>query len=104
MNNTELLFVGDCLLSSSHWNSDLLSDSVKEEIYESDEFIANLEAPIPDGQARDKFAPSLSISSEGIERLSDIGVTSFTVANNHIMDYGSEGLERTIDVCDHALV
>lgn len=96
MSNSRFVFVGDCLLQSGHWDEVPVSSKIQERLSEADAVIGNLEAPVADGEARPKFAPTLSLEERAIERLTGIGITHFNLANNHIMDYGQTGLQETI--------
>ncbi len=44
-----------------------------------------------------KQGPCLKGSAESIKYLKDIGISHVTCANNHIADYGVEGIVSTID-------
>lgn len=67
---------------------------------DSDIFITNLECPLIDGESlEDKFGPSLKASIKTISILNDLGVNVVTLANNHIMDHGKEGLISSIHHC-----
>lgn len=60
--------------------------------------IINLEAPIVSGNAKpiEKCGPNLKTSPNVIGSLQYAGFNMVTLANNHIMDYGKEGLDETI--------
>jgi len=74
----------------------LVSSEVDKILTRSDGAIVNLEAPIhTETSATSKYGPALSLSGESIDMLGDIGFTSTTLANNHIMDYGYAGLRET---------
>lgn len=62
--------------------------------------ITNLECPITDSKAEiNKSGPNLKSSVNALLPLSYAGFNIVTLANNHIMDYGSEGLKSTIQAC-----
>ena len=69
-------------------------------IRESDISITNLELPlIEGGTPLSKTGPNLKAPSESINALKYAGFNLVTLANNHIMDYGTEGLKSTIRIC-----
>lgn len=58
----------------------------------------NLEGPICKGrQKMKKIGPNLCQGEEAVRVLKRMGCHLVTLANNHIMDYGTEGLNDTID-------
>ncbi|MCI7293683.1 MAG: CapA family protein [Butyricimonas virosa] len=69
-------------------------------IREADYSITNLEAPlIEKGTPIAKTGPNLKAPIKSIEALKFAGISMVTLANNHIMDYGEEGLLLTMDLC-----
>jgi len=67
---------------------------------DSDISVTNLECPlIENGKKIEKSGPNLKASKNSIEALAYAGFDLVTLANNHIMDYGDEGLFSTIDSC-----
>lgn len=67
----------------------------------SDVSIGNLESPlINQGKKILKTGPNLKSSIETVRFLADAGMHTVTLANNHIMDYGPEGLMNTISLCN----
>jgi poly-gamma-glutamate synthesis protein (capsule biosynthesis protein) len=63
--------------------------------------ILNLECPLTDGKAQiDKIGPHLSAPSKSVIGLKKIGVDVVSMANNHILDYGLNGLNDTLSVLD----
>lgn len=62
--------------------------------------IANLESPIiENGDKIPKAGPALKASLKSLTVLEKAGFNLLTLANNHILDYGKEGLESTILEC-----
>lgn len=69
-------------------------------INDSDIAITNLECPLIDkGTPIAKTGPNLKASAKSIEALKYAGFDMVTLANNHAMDYGEEGLRSTIQLC-----
>lgn len=66
--------------------------------YESDFRIVNLESPITDSEQKIlKTGRCIKASNSITNGLKKLEVTHFSLANNHIMDYGVKGLEDTIN-------
>jgi poly-gamma-glutamate synthesis protein (capsule biosynthesis protein) len=62
--------------------------------------ITNLECPLTDdGPGIKKVGPLLRAPANTARTLSDWGFKLVTLANNHIMDYKSDGLVSTINAC-----
>jgi len=69
-------------------------------IKESSLAITNLECPLTESeQTIKKTGPLLKSSLRAADALSFAGFNLVTLANNHIMDYGPDGLDSTIEVC-----
>jgi len=70
-------------------------------IAQADISITNLESPLLEkGTPIAKSGPNLKSPVKSIEALKFAGVSMVTLANNHIMDYGYEGLASTIKLCE----
>lgn len=62
--------------------------------------VVNLECPLTDrGRRIVKTGPHLRSSPRAVNALAYACVDVVTLANNHIMDYGPEGLRDTLEVC-----
>jgi poly-gamma-glutamate synthesis protein (capsule biosynthesis protein) len=69
-------------------------------IRNADFAITNLEAPLLiNGTPIKKTGPAIKAVPETIDALKFAGFNLLTLANNHIMDYGAEGLINTIKLC-----
>lgn len=69
-------------------------------VRESGLAITNLECPLTDdGPGIEKVGPLLRAPANTARTLSDWGFKLVTLANNHIMDYKSDGLASTINAC-----
>lgn len=65
--------------------------------------ITNLESPLIDeGSPIPKTGPNLKSPVNALPVLRDAGFNLVTLANNHIMDYGGEGLVSTMEACTKA--
>ena len=73
-------------------------EEIKPVIERSDYAIVNLEAPIVEGSAHPikKSGPNLKCSNKVIEAIKFAGFGCVTLANNHLNDYGEEGVLNTI--------
>lgn len=80
----------------------LLYGDVLPYIQKADISITNLESPlIDDGIPIPKTGPNLKSPTESVEALKYAGFDMVTLANNHMMDYGAEGLYSTISTCEN---
>lgn len=70
-------------------------------ILNSDLAITNLESPVIDsGKPIQKTGPSIKSAVNTLQILKNAGFNLVTLANNHIMDYGADGLYSTIKECE----
>lgn len=66
----------------------------------ADLIVTNLECPITDMSAQPvRTGPCLRAEANSIKALDYAGIKLVTLANNHIMDYGVEGLYSTLRTC-----
>ncbi|WP_180955479.1 CapA family protein [Bacillus sp. V33-4] len=72
---------------------------------EADIRIANLEAPIVEnpGPPADKLI-RMKQPPDAATWLKDLNVTAVSLANNHMLDWGKEGLEQTCEFLDRAMI
>ena len=83
---------------SSEVNS-ILDQNLMEYLSQPSFKIFNLEMPLTDRVSPIKKAgPALRANAGAINLYKTIGVNLFTLANNHIMDQGIQGLESTISI------
>lgn len=64
--------------------------------------IVNLESPIvesPSAKPIEKCGPNLRCTSKAIDALKFAGFNMVTLANNHLYDFGEEGLKDTLTTC-----
>lgn len=102
----KLLVTGDFFLES--YTSDTPDKSINKYISEdvtallnrSDLAIVNLEAPLTKSVRKiNKTGPSLKMDPSSLLLLKHAGFNLLTLANNHIMDFGEEGLDNTLSLC-----
>ena len=88
-------FTGDIVNTQG---TDFLNKDLVEKIRKCDISVCNLEAPIAKkGDKKEvKVGPTISQNKNSIEQLKEYGFNLFGMANNHIYDYGDNGVENTI--------
>jgi len=90
-----LLILGDFCLENS--GTPVLSPELQNMMDDCDFVSVNLEGPVRcDAEPALKVGPHLMQDSETISLLRGWGVNMLALANNHIMDYGTEGLRETL--------
>lgn len=84
--------------------STIVSDEIKSRIVSSHYSIVNLECPIINdgGEVINKIGPAISNTSYSVSLIKKLGFSCVTLANNHIKDYGGNGVNNTILVCKDA--
>lgn len=99
-NQLKLIIGGDLYVAEGIPTGDIISNNVKNLFEDSDYRLVNLESPICGNTKKNKIlktGPHLRTSKETIQPiLKSLSIDAVTLANNHIMDYGSEGLDETI--------
>ncbi|MEX2461866.1 MAG: CapA family protein [Paenibacillaceae bacterium] len=106
-NLIHLTFVGDILLASgvetlmkkNGYNYPYTD--VKDFLQRPDLTIADLETPITDRGELIKKEYNYRSSPLALPALKEAGIDLVNLANNHVMDYGTEGLLDTFDHLDH---
>lgn len=81
--------------------SEVFSGKIREIIKSADFSFVNFESPIveTDYKPIPKCGPNLRCTKEAAEAVRYAGFTGVTMANNHILDYGTEGLNRSVECC-----
>lgn len=80
----------------------LLYNDILPIIKEVDIAITNLESPLVDGgKPIAKSGPNLKAPVKSIDAIKFAGFDMVTLANNHMMDYGDEGLFSTLQACEN---
>src|SRR5690554_3875466 len=97
----KILITGDLFVSDQYYNSNLIDKSIQDLFSKADYRIVNLEAPITDDKSENKIiktGPHLRMSEQtAISVLNQLNIDGVTLANNHILDYGTKGLLDTFD-------
>ena len=80
---------------------EIFPDSVREIIKSADYSIVNFESPIVEAGYTPipKCGPNLHCSQKAAEAIKYAGFTCATLANNHILDFGADGLRKTVECC-----
>jgi poly-gamma-glutamate capsule biosynthesis protein CapA/YwtB (metallophosphatase superfamily) len=106
MEQIKILFTGDFCpilriekLASSR-QPDLVFNDLLPDFLSSDLSIIDLECPLVEGgKMIEKSGPNIKASPENINLLKFANIRLVAMANNHIKDYGYEGLINTIKLC-----
>lgn len=79
---------------------DVVKD-IRNTLKKADHVLFNLEAPLcKQGTPREKCGANFKIDPVAADGLKEMNFSVAALANNHIMDYGEEGLERTLETLD----
>ena len=84
--------------------AEIFSKDLQQIIASADYSLANLECPVIKRTYKpiDKCGPNLGCGPEAVEAITYAGFSGVTLANNHIFDYGKEGLFETVKCCREA--
>ena len=94
---------GDFCITSQYLSKQLISKSVKALFDDSDLNILNLECPIVNKNNHYKIiktGPHLKTDERILNYLKQLNTNVVTLANNHILDYGLNGLKTTLEHCN----
>ncbi len=101
-NNLSIIIAGDFFVSKNFQGQDLIDKSMLSLFAKADYRIVNLEAPVTDVKAKNKIlktGPHLCTSeATTVPLLKQLKIDMVTLANNHILDYGENGLKDTFKV------
>ncbi|MDB5054156.1 MAG: hypothetical protein JWM44_2206 [Bacilli bacterium] len=104
--SVQMAFVGDVLLASGvetlmkQNGYDYPYKDVKNYLQQPDLTIANLETPVTDRGTEQKKEYIYRSSPLALPALAAAGVDLVNLANNHVMDYGEQGLLDTMEYLD----
>ncbi|WP_170988941.1 CapA family protein, partial [Escherichia coli] len=97
MQNNKIIIGGDVSFDQVKVDEYALSGLSKLSSFlgEAEYSIVNLECPITNSREKiNKIGPNIKCgTNDGTKLLSALNLTHVTLANNHIMDYGYEGLK-----------
>lgn len=79
----------------------LFPEDIREVIKLADFSFVNFESPVVEDGYKPipKCGPNLKCTPEAVEAVCYAGFTGVTMANNHILDFGAEGLRRSVKCC-----
>ena len=80
---------------------DIFPNNVVDVIKSADYSLVNFESPIIDNDFRPikKCGPNLACTANAADAVKYAGFKAVTMANNHILDYGTNGLYKSIECC-----
>ncbi|WP_435156427.1 CapA family protein [Haladaptatus sp. DFWS20] len=99
--NWSLFAVGDTCLAPDRADRELLAPKLRERVMAADVATVNIEAPVevPEPTPIPKSGPALATHPETPALLAKAGFDVATLANNHLFDYGTEGMRATVRAC-----
>ncbi len=99
-NFVSLFFAGDVFISGTPGKGGIVGEALREKMRGHDLRSCNFEAPVKAGGAESipKAGPAISQSDEAAKALITAGFDLFSIANNHIMDFGENSLKNTIAI------
>ena len=106
-----LAFVGDIMLDRSVYNKiknygggdfNYIFKNIKDDLLKYDFLVGNLEGPISDKGVDRYDLYSFRMNPEVIGAFKNVGFDAFSVANNHINNWGIEAMEDTFLRLDNA--
>lgn len=93
---------GDFCVTPDFVNKDLLSQEMVDFFNQPAINIVNLECPVNNDGEKNKIVkhgPHLQTNEQIFNLLKKLNIAAVTLANNHILDYGTQGLESTLQAC-----
>lgn len=93
------------LCSLRRGDAEALFSDLLPEFKQADLVIANLECPLVGKQTPIfKTGPNFSAPPDSINGVKSAGIDILSLANNHILDHGPEGLRTTVETCREARI
>jgi poly-gamma-glutamate capsule biosynthesis protein CapA/YwtB (metallophosphatase superfamily) len=102
LGNVTINIGGDFCILPDYLDKELLSSDIKALYKKADINIVNLECPVNvhgDSFKIVKHGPHLQTTEKIFDHLSQLNITAVTLANNHLLDYGEQGVESTLSAC-----
>jgi poly-gamma-glutamate capsule biosynthesis protein CapA/YwtB (metallophosphatase superfamily) len=93
---------GDFCITPEYVKGNLFSGQLQKVFHDSDLNIINLECPVIGTQKSGKIiktGPHLFTTHDVLDQLKTLNIHAVTLANNHILDFGEEGIISTIEAC-----
>ena len=81
--------------------AEVFPENLREVIKSADFSFVNFESPVVEEGYKQipKCGPNLRCTPEAAEAVKYAGFTGVTMANNHILDFGAEGLRKSVECC-----
>ena len=81
--------------------SEVFSENIRGIIKSADFSFVNFESPVAEKDYKPipKCGPNLRCTPEAAEAVKYAGFTGVSMANNHILDFGAEGLRKSVECC-----
>lgn len=97
----KLLIAGDLVVNRPYNASEQIDQNLIDLFSKSDYNIVNLEAPVTDSQDKTlKTGPNLKSNKEStLDILKTLQIDCVTLANNHVRDFGDQGISDTLQFC-----
>ena len=82
--------------------SEVFPENLREIIHSADISFVNFESPVVEDGYKPipKCGPNLHCTAEAAEAVKFAGFTGVTMANNHILDFGADGLYKSVECCE----
>lgn len=95
-----IVLLGDCAMNSNFFNKSPVNDPLEDRINDATIAVTNFEAATDCASPILKTGPNIAASEPLYDTLVELGIDAVTLANNHAMDYGMDGLSATIRACE----
>ena len=97
----KLIITGDLVVNRPYNASEQIDQNLIDLFSKSDYNIVNLEAPVTDSQDKTlKTGPNLKSNKESaLDVLKTLQIDCVTLANNHVRDFGDQGISDTLQFC-----
>lgn len=100
---SKIIIGGDFCVSPEYASANLFSEELIELLNQTDINVINLECPVIKGNNQEritKSGPTLYTNDNIFEKLKQLNISIVTLANNHILDFGTAGVKTTIEGCN----
>ncbi|MBN1943220.1 MAG: CapA family protein [Phycisphaerae bacterium] len=95
-------FAGDALLGFPGERAVFVQPELQTLVRECDEFFINQEGALTNAPPAPGKSHTFRVAPKEIRQVTALGATGVSLANNHVLDHGPEGVSQTLDVCREA--
>ncbi len=98
---TSITFTGDIAFSKyfkEHWNKEFLDEKIKDFLNNADHVVANVECPLTNSVVTSKMEINHFSNPDAGAWFKKIYADIWTLANNHVLDCGEDGMIDTMKV------